>query len=229
MQDNRTFEHVLHVMAGAGPLLFLTVATGLGFFRAGYDPIAQPISALGVGPQGWMQGLNFALLTVSLLSFAAVLKKQLAHGVSSIAGPGIILVMALGVALAGIFPMDAPGAQPTLVGRLHTLGGFLVFPWMPMAVLLVARRFRRDARWRSHFAFTLAIGLFCLAVIVFFLAFAGPPGTPPRFATPFAGLIQRIQLLPFFIWIALISREAYRLGHDQSVPTHARTRSAAVL
>jgi hypothetical protein len=91
---------------------------------------------------------------------------------------------------------------------------------MPVVLLIVARRFRRDDRWRSYFTYTLATALFCLATIVFFLAFAGPPGTPPRFATPFMGLIQRVQLLPFFAWLALVALRAYRTTLAEAVPTH---------
>jgi hypothetical protein len=128
--------------------------------------------------------------------------------VASVAAPAVFLVMTLGVILAAIFPMDAPGATHTLVGRLHVVGGFLVFPWMPLALLLVARRFRRDPRWRPYSTYTLATGLFCLATIVFFLLFVGPPGMSPRVFSGLAGLVQRLQLVPFFIWIALVARRA---------------------
>jgi hypothetical protein len=209
MNPNRILHGVLHAIAGVGPLLFFAVATVEGALRAGYDPIAQPISALALGPRGWVQELNFALLTASFFSFAAVLRSEFRRGVSSVAGPGVIVIMAIGLVLSGAFTMDVPGGPVTLAGRLHLTGGFLIFPWMPVALLLMARRFRRDESWRPYFEYTLATGLLCLATIAFFLLFVGPPPFP-RPLSGIAGLVQRLQLLPFFAWIALVTRRAYR-------------------
>ena len=200
---------VLHAVAGCGPLFFFTVATVEGSIRAGYDPVAEPISALALGPRGWVQELNFALLAASFLSFAVVLRSAFRRGVSAVAAPGVIAIMTIGVAVAGLFTMDAPGGPVTPSGRLHLAGGFLVFPWMPIALLLVARRFRRDEHWRTYFQYTLATGVLCLATIVFFLLFVGPPGFP-RPLSGIAGLVQRLQLLPFFVWIAVVTRRAYQ-------------------
>jgi hypothetical protein len=223
--NRKTFlERSLYHLAGFGPLVFFLIASIEGFVRAGYDPIAQPISALALGPRGWIQELNFVLLAASLSSFAVILRAQLKHGASSLAGPTIAVIMTVGVTLAAIFPMDARGALPTTIGRLHVLGGFLVFPWMPALLLVAARRFRRDARWQPYFMYTLATGLFCLTVIVFFLLFVGPPGSSPRVASGLAGLVQRIQLLPFFTWMAVVSRRSYveLLGRAAAPLNHPR-------
>jgi hypothetical protein len=91
---------------------------------------------------------------------------------------------------------------------------------MPVALLVVARRFRRDVRWQRYFGYTLATGLFCLAALVFFLLFVGPPEFPRPFPE-IAGMVQRSQLLPFFAWMALVTRHAYR-----EAPSHPeRTRN----
>jgi hypothetical protein len=215
MNPRPIIDRVILGLACAGPLLFFGVATAEGFLRAGYDPILQPISALALGPRGWVQQLNFALFAASLFAFAVVLRAQLRPGVASIAGPGVFVLMAIGVALAGIFPIDPPGTEPTLIGRLHLLAGFMVFPWLPVVALLVARRFRRDARFRPLFAYTLATGLFCFATLVFFLLFVGPPELERPLAAV-TGLVQRILLLPFLVWTAVLARRAVRAEHPPS-------------
>jgi len=215
MNSQRTIDRIIHGVAGIGPLLFFAIATAEGFLRAGYDPIAQPISALALGPRGFIQEVNFALLAASLFSFAAVLRTELRPGMASVAAPGVFVLMTIGIVMAGIFTMDAAGAAPTPVGQLHIVGGFLFFPWMPVVLLLVARRFRRDARWRPHFTYTLATGLACLATIIFFLLFVGPPPLP-RPLSAMAGLVQRVQLLPFFTWMAFVAHVAYRRANGAS-------------
>jgi hypothetical protein len=221
MNSRSAIERTFHGIAGVGPLLFLAVATLEGLLRAGYDSVAQPISALGVGPRGWVQTLNFALLAVSFFSFAAVLKADLKRGVSSMAAPGLFVVMAIGVTIAAAFPMDPPGVPVTLTARLHDVGGFLVFPWIPLVALLLARRFRQDGDWRAYFRYTLATGLFCLTMLVFFLIFVGPPSAPARLASEYRGLVQRTLLVPFFVWIAVVTRHAYRRRESASVSLKA--------
>jgi hypothetical protein len=216
MKEKQSFEYIPYAVAGFGPPAFFGIATVLGLVRTGYDPIVAPISALAVGPQGWMQGLNFAVLASSFLAFAVVLRKQFSMGSSFVAGPLVFVVMTLGVTIAGLFPMDAPDAPPTLSGHLHTLGGFLVFPWMPIGLFVVARRFRRERGWQSYFMFTVATGILSFATIVFFLLFVGPPGTTLPLSS-FRGLVQRVQLVPFFTWMAFVARKAYRASDERSV------------
>ena len=208
MKPNPVLDRAAHWIAGVGPLLFFAVATAEGFLRGGYDPIAEPISALALGPRGWIQELNFALLAASFVSFAFVLRAEFRQGAASIAGPAVLLLMTVGVGLAAAFPMDATGAAPTLVGRLHVVGGFLVFPWMPVVLLIAAARFRRDASWRPYFGYTLATALLSAATITFFLLFVGPAGVP-RPLSEFTGLVQRVQIVPFFVWIAIVAHRAY--------------------
>jgi len=223
MKGNRVKAGLLHWIAGAGPLIFLAVATVEGSLRAGYDPIAEPISALALGPRGWVQEANFALLAASFLSFAAVLRKELREGAASVAGPGVIVLMAIGTFLSGAFTMDAPGTPATLVGRLHMVAGFLAVPSMPVVLLLVARRFRRDARWRPYFACTVATGLYCLATLVFFLLFVGPPDAGPRAFPGLVGAVQRLLLFPFLVWMALVARRAHLSKRATVAPAPARS------
>lgn len=228
MESKRLLDCVIHGVAGVGPLLFFAVANVEGLLRADYDSIAQPISALVLGHRGWIQELNFVLLAAAFGSFAVVLRRQLRGGAAGIAGPGLFALMTLGVALAGAFPMDAEGAAPTPAGRVHELAGFLVFPWMPVVLLLVARRFRRDADWQPYFKYTLATGCFCLATVTFFLLFVGPPSAEPLPASALRGLVQRVLLLPFLTWIALVALRAYRGHSSASGAVHAREASRAL-
>jgi hypothetical membrane protein len=210
MDPKRVSDCVVVRLAALGPLLFLAIATVAGLVRPEYDSIAEPISALALGPSGWIQRLNFALLALSFLSFALVLRQRLSSGRAAVAGPGIFVVMAVGVALAGIFTMDPIGAPATTTGRLHGIAGFLVFPWMPVVLLVMTRRFRHDPALRPYAAYTLATAVFLLATLVFFLSFVGTPDAPPRLYSGLRGLVQRTMLAPFFVWIALIARRIQR-------------------
>ena len=211
MNAKPNLHRVFHAVAGAGPLLFLAIAAIEGSARTNYDWIAQPISALALGERGWVQAVNFALLAVSFFSFAMVSRNAFRHGKASVAAPALFVWMTIGVVVAGAFPMDA-AQSPTLEGRLHDVGGFMVFPSIPLVVLLLARRFRREADWSPYFKYTLATGCYCVVMLIFFLVFVGPPTSPARAASEFRGLVQRTWLLPFFVWMALVARRAWMTG-----------------
>lgn len=210
--NRQPLDRLIQIVATIGPLLFFAVASLEGFVRVGYDPIAHPISALALGPRGWIQQANFALLAISLAAFAVVLRTRLRDGVGSLAGPATFGLMAIGVTIAGIFTMDPMGEPLTTVGRLHALGGFLFFPWMPVVLLLVARRFRRDDRFRSYFKYTVATALFCIATMIYFFSSVGVPGVSSRLSD-LAGLIQRLQLVAFFAWMAVVGGRIHTETH----------------
>src|SRR5215211_8924406 len=48
-----------------GPMLFTAAFLAQEAFRRGeYDPLAEPVSALEAGPYGWIQRLNFVMLSL---------------------------------------------------------------------------------------------------------------------------------------------------------------------
>jgi hypothetical protein len=223
MDFKPTLDRVLHAVAATGPLLFFIVALVEGGLRPDYDWVSQPISALALGPRGFVQEVNFAILTVSFGAFAWVCRSAFRHGTGAAAVPLLFASMTLGVGIAGAFPMDAAGAAPTLDGRLHDVGGFLVFPWIPVVVLMLARRFRHDPDFLPYFRYSLVTGGLCLSLLIFFLLFVGPPSAPPRAFSEFRGLVQRTLLLPFFTWMAVVALRAHRLAPAGRAPGGAKS------
>jgi len=61
-----------------GTVLFPIIYLIEGVTRPGFDAWQQTISALSLGPGGWIQQLNFALCGVSVLWLAYVWRKILA-------------------------------------------------------------------------------------------------------------------------------------------------------
>ena len=57
-----------------GPILFAIGFLAQGFlrtdFRAGYNPLAQTISSLTAGPDGWVQQVNFVVFGLLLIALA---------------------------------------------------------------------------------------------------------------------------------------------------------------
>ena len=54
-----------------GPVLFTaTFLAQEAFRRSEYDPLAEPVSALEAGPNGWIQQVNFVVFGVLTIAFA---------------------------------------------------------------------------------------------------------------------------------------------------------------
>lgn len=68
-----------------GPILFTSGFVVQGLFRRGeYDPIAETVSALEAGPNGWVQQLNFLVFATLMMIFGAGLGSGLRTGRRSI-------------------------------------------------------------------------------------------------------------------------------------------------
>ena len=187
-----------------GPVLFVVVFLVEGAIRAdaGYDPMRMFISLLSLGDLGWQQIANFLVSGALVLGGAFGLGRVLTDGPGSRWGPRLIGLAGVGLMLAGVFVTDPsygypPGAplgpptSPTWHGVIHLLVSMLVFFGLPVAMVVMARRFRGEgSRW-ALYCWVSAVG-----VLVFL--FAGLA------FTDVAGLLQRVAVLLALGWVAQV-------------------------
>lgn len=188
-----------------GPSLFVAVFLIEGWLRPGYNPAADYVSALSLGARGWVQVASFLIVGVSLLLFAAAVSLEFPHGAASRAGPILLGSIGTGLLLSGPFVMDPAGTPPAAMswhGLTHGVLGGIVFVLMPIVCFVFLKRFGRDPGRRGLWMATLVLGtITAVADVVFTLATKVPAllvVTPP-----WAGLLQRLVLIPFMVWIAV--------------------------
>lgn len=88
------------LLAGvAAPIVFVGSFLVQGAVRPGYDPLRHPVSALSLGPGGWVQMLTFWVTGALIIAFALGLR---AAGVGR-ATPILIAIVGLGLIGAGPF------------------------------------------------------------------------------------------------------------------------------
>ena len=74
-----------------GPALFTAAFLVQEVFRRGeYDPLAEPISALEAGPNGWIQQINFVVFGLLTIAFAVALHRGMRPIRAGIAGPALL-------------------------------------------------------------------------------------------------------------------------------------------
>jgi len=187
-----------------GPALFAVVFILQNVVRTDDDAIAEPVSALSIGEYGWVQRLNFVVLGVLLLLFAAALHRGVASSRRGWVGPTLFSVAGAGLFVAATFSLARDETGAIYDPSFHQVGGMMFFGGTALGLIALSRRLARDPRWRDLSRYSLGAGIASLAGGVVINALAIPDDAPLNGE---AGLIQRIIVLAF-IFPALIT-----LGH----------------
>ncbi len=176
----------------AGSVLFTVAYLIEGVTRPGYDAWRQPISALSLGPGGWVQAANFILFGLLILISTIGYRAALAPGLGATAVPVLRVLAALGVITDGLFAQDpangypvgvATAVAPTLHGTIHQLAAIVAITALAASSVVFAARFARESGWRMWAPFAVLAGVL---TIVFIAAFGTSIAHGP------AGLLERL-------------------------------------
>jgi hypothetical protein len=197
----------------AGTALFPIIYVIEGATHPGYDAWRQTISALSLGPGGWIQQLNFAICGVSVLWMAFVWRKILKGGVCATWYPIIRGIEGLGLIAIAIFSTDPGYGYPpgtpsgpgpsTVGGTLHLVFTIIIVQAMTIGLFVIARRFWKQPHWRGWATFSVACGLLTMVCMTFFVL---AQNTHNVFAG-YAGLFERLATNTDTIWsLVLVAR-----------------------
>jgi hypothetical protein len=186
----------LTTVAIASIAYFVVIIVALHFLRPDLNPISRPTSEYAVGAYGYL--MTSAFFSMSLASWALVI--ALYQGVPSPArspvGLSLLVVWAVGVLIAMLFPIDLDGAPQTMAGTIHAINGPLTFLSLTLGVILVSWRFKHHTEWRSFYRLAVILSLVMLLEFI---------AVPVARATEsgLAGLAQRIFLVTFETWFVI--------------------------
>ena len=169
-----------------GTVLFPIIYLIEGVTRPGFDAWQQTISALSLGPGGWIQQLNFALCGVSVLWLAYVWRKILAGDVCATWYPIIRSIEGLGLIAIAIFTQDP----------LHTAFLIVIVNAMCLGLFIISRRFWRNPDFRGWTTFSVACGLWPMIVMPIY----GVALNAHSVLTGYAGLFERLATNADTIW-----------------------------
>ena len=151
MNDNKTIKYT--ALAGSfGSALFVIVFMVEGWLRPGYSTLSTYVSALSLGPRGWVQISNFIVSGILMLVFSRGVANAFKKEKRSQAGPVLLGIVSAGMFLSGPFVMDPMGtlpAQASLHGLVHGITGSIVFLLMPVSCLVCYRRLRIEPGWHA--------------------------------------------------------------------------------
>jgi hypothetical protein len=186
-----------------GSALFVIVFMIEGWLRPGYNWLSTFISELSIGPRGWIQILNFIILGILFLVFTRGVAAEFQDGKASKWGPILLAIIGFSFLVSGPLVTDVastPRDQMSLHGIFHGIFGALVFSLSPVSCFVFWRRFREDSNWKHLQGWTLTAGIITTVAVVLLSASTKQPIQPNAF-TPWNGLIQRMVIVPYLIWI----------------------------
>jgi hypothetical membrane protein len=196
----------------AGPILFTILVIVEGLLRPGYSQVAQVISELGqVGtPNAILQDANFVATGLLLIAFAVGLYRGIGRGRFVTLGIALFLVFPGVMVLVGtLFPLPDPVHTPL------SIAGFIV---LIVAVFVVSFGLRKDDRWKRLASYSLGTGVVLVGLLLLIIA------TGQGVLAPYFGLLQRLFIVPVFLWIEVL---AIRLLALSSRPTQGPQPQAA--
>lgn len=130
-------------------------------------------------------------------------------------GSVLVGLFATSVILTGVFPADAVDTEgrvqsQTTAGIVHFAVALLAYMIVIAGMFVLSKTFKRDARWRSFWPFSLALAFAALAIFsaLFFL--------PVPNGNQWAGLYQRVFVGTIVSWLLLA---AIRLRSIAAAPS----------
>src|SRR5262245_9143827 len=126
-QEQPVATRLLLAGGAIGPLLFIVVFLIEGATRPHYSVWQDAVSALSLGPGGWVQVTNFIVCGALVFGFAIGLRRVLRTGRGSTWGPILLGIVGLCMIGAGIFvtdpglgyPYEASTVTLTVHGTIH--------------------------------------------------------------------------------------------------------------
>lgn len=185
-----------------GVALFFGVVTVQGLLRPGYDALQQSVSALSLGPGGWVQQVNFVFLGVVLLWTCPAWKRILAGGEGAAAYPAVTAISALSLVLLGFVPQDpAPGYDPEALrlegptpgGLIHLALAAVMAACSVIGLLVMAQRFVNDEKWRGWSLYTRLTALAVVGCVAVYAVWSTR-------ATGLAGVFERLAFTIPTVW-----------------------------
>jgi hypothetical membrane protein len=163
-----------------GSVVVLGIATVVALYvllhvlRPDYNPIRHFLSEYAVGRFGVLMTANFLLQALISLVLVIGLFRDVRHSGSLLAGCAFLMVAAVTLTLAGVFPTDlsVPAGDPprsiTRAGMVHQSAGVISFLSRIVAFLFLAHAYRSDKRWQ---ALAPAAHRVAVAFLVLFVTF----------------------------------------------------------
>lgn len=195
------------------PIVFILIFTIEGLFRQNYNPLKMYISDLSIGPYGWIQIVNFIFLGIAILIFTYGIRDEFHEGKPEKAGLILLVIIGFSLLFSGFFitdPTNTPRNLWTIHGTIHQLFGAFVFLLSPVSCFVFWSCFRNNLKWKSLQLWTFTAGTIIAIAVIFLRIGSIKTSFSINDLYEWLGLIQRIALITYLIWIFTFALGLYK-------------------
>lgn len=196
-----------------------TVILG-GIIRPGYSHLADAISELVAdgAPNRFLLSSLFLIYNVLLIAFGIGLfleVKDRSRGRRSgfIGSLALIMVGLAGISMELAFPQDPGGTPATFAGTMHLVMAGVASLGTMVAIVFLAFWFRNFSALKHYVIYSL------ICVTIIFIS-GGLSATAMANQHPLFGLIERVTIGTFILWLFVISRRMIQLEDTFSRQMH---------
>jgi MFS family permease len=185
-----------------GPIVVAVGDIAASLSIPGYSPIRDSVSSLALTRVGWLQSICFLAMGLLLEIFVAGLFFNIHRARGFYAGIVLLAFEGFVLMLIATFHMDAPEAQRTTAGVIHTIASYGLGLLFPIAILLLSPSFKSTPNWKNIFVYTLIAGVLAFGLIIgaFFTEQRG-----------WFGLYERIIIGNALVWVEVVAIHFLRL------------------
>lgn len=191
---------------GIGAILFTVTYLIEGITQPGYDAWQQSISALSLGPGGWVQQINFAVYGVLLILSSIGWYRVLSPGHDTIWFP--LLQSIGGLCLIGVAMFTD--------GTFHTILAYALIIALAMGCFALEDYLGRSLHWHGWRVYSIVTGVL---ILIFWGGFVQGASGHVAGLTPIAGLIERLSAGSHDLWICLLLATLFLQKRGQRVST----------
>ena len=208
VSPNSRTHWTLLLIGLVGSVVFNAIVLIDGLLRPGYDWLRQPMSALSLGPGGWVQVANFIGFGILGCVAAFAWRPTLAPGIGAVWYPRLRVLAGPAFLGAGLFTPDPGGgfpvgaavpATPTAHALVHNLVSYVSLTVTVAELVILARRFAHEPGWRAWSVAGVTAAVLMMAFLAAFgvlVAQGGPAGIFEKLAS----------LTPTLFGIAIVVR-----------------------
>lgn len=181
---------------------FISSIIALHLTGSAIDWTHQYVSNLANQPLGWIFMAGTFVHGLGNLALTLGLRGALRPGRLRTWAVVLFGLAALGILLAALFPIDAPGQLPSVSGRVHRAAASATFALELAALFVFSAAFGHQRRWRRRWAVSLALSVSAAVALTAFVIAIQLDVAP--------GLAERVALAIFLVWEIWISVQLIR-------------------
>jgi hypothetical membrane protein len=217
VRDRKVGRHgaltALAVAGIAGPILFWALLLLTQSLHPGYDAFKDSISRLTLGPFGWLQTMNFCLLTLFTAAFGVAVYIFITKSLTGRLASLLLVIMGLTQLLTAVFRVDVNSFGPKSIAySIHNWVFIVSAGSFPFGALLLVPNLWSDKNWRPLAYITVIAGVTALTLDLLWLV-SRP--IEPHFIDPWFGVYERILLSIPLAWMVVISARLLFLVRQQ--------------